>query len=186
MCRVDSCACTGHGQVWSGEFLWNDCCIYFSTHNWTVSITQRLLPLCFSIKHHSVSYKFFISWPSDSKLQKGCSFSELGRANHLPPPHPAVPVPFLTTSLLMQNKTKLIFFIIIILLESCACWLGGFWLCFWSPPSPEGNIWLYRPISNLPFVSQILEKAVTNQLCDYNSLFEDFQSGFQYIRDRNT
>ena len=40
----------------------------------------------------------------------------------------------------------------------------------------------YRPISNLPFLSKILEKAVANQLCDFlhnNSLFEDFQSGFR-------
>uniref|UniRef100_A0A8C9Z9B5 Reverse transcriptase domain-containing protein n=1 Tax=Sander lucioperca TaxID=283035 RepID=A0A8C9Z9B5_SANLU len=40
----------------------------------------------------------------------------------------------------------------------------------------------YRPISNLPFLSKILEKVVANQLCDFlhsNSLFEDFQSGFR-------
>uniref|UniRef100_A0A8D3AUE7 Reverse transcriptase domain-containing protein n=1 Tax=Scophthalmus maximus TaxID=52904 RepID=A0A8D3AUE7_SCOMX len=40
----------------------------------------------------------------------------------------------------------------------------------------------YRPISNLPFISKILEKTVANQLCDYlhrNSLLEDFQSGFR-------
>ena len=36
----------------------------------------------------------------------------------------------------------------------------------------------YRPTSNLPFLSKILEKAVSNQLCNFlhsNSLFEDFQ-----------
>ena len=40
----------------------------------------------------------------------------------------------------------------------------------------------YRPISNLPFLSKILEKTVAKQLCDFlndNSLFEDFQSGFR-------
>ncbi len=40
----------------------------------------------------------------------------------------------------------------------------------------------YRPISNLPFLSKVLEKAVAKQLCDFlhsNSLFEDFQSGFR-------
>jgi len=40
----------------------------------------------------------------------------------------------------------------------------------------------YRPISNLPFLSKILEKVVANQLCDFlhhNSLFEEFHSGFR-------
>ncbi len=40
----------------------------------------------------------------------------------------------------------------------------------------------YRPISNLPFLSKILEKIVANQLCDflhYDGLFEEFQSGFR-------
>ena len=40
----------------------------------------------------------------------------------------------------------------------------------------------YRPISNLPFLSKILEKIVAEQLYDFlqnNSLFEDFQSGFR-------
>ena len=47
----------------------------------------------------------------------------------------------------------------------------------------------YRPISNLPFISQILEKAVANQLCDYldsNGLFEDFQSGFRIHHGKET
>ena len=42
----------------------------------------------------------------------------------------------------------------------------------------------YRPISNLPFLSNILQKAVANQLCDFldnNNLFETFQSGFRGI-----
>ena len=40
----------------------------------------------------------------------------------------------------------------------------------------------FRPISNLPFLFKILEKAVAKQLYDlfHNiSLFEDFQSGFR-------
>ena len=40
----------------------------------------------------------------------------------------------------------------------------------------------YRPISNLPFLSKILEKVVAKQLDDYlfeNNLLEDFQSGFR-------
>lgn len=40
----------------------------------------------------------------------------------------------------------------------------------------------YRPISNLPFISKVLEKVVVKQLCCHlqnNSLFEKFQSGFR-------
>jgi len=40
----------------------------------------------------------------------------------------------------------------------------------------------YRPISNLPFLSKILEKAVSSQLCSFlerNYICEDFQSGFR-------
>uniref|UniRef100_A0A8C1ETF6 Reverse transcriptase domain-containing protein n=1 Tax=Cyprinus carpio carpio TaxID=630221 RepID=A0A8C1ETF6_CYPCA len=40
----------------------------------------------------------------------------------------------------------------------------------------------YRPISNLPFMSKILEKVVSAQLCSYlqkNDLYEEFQSGFR-------
>uniref|UniRef100_A0A3Q3X138 Histidine decarboxylase n=1 Tax=Mola mola TaxID=94237 RepID=A0A3Q3X138_MOLML len=44
----------------------------------------------------------------------------------------------------------------------------------------------YRPISNLPFLSKILEKAVAKQLCSflqYNSLFEEFQMlSFELLR----
>ena len=39
----------------------------------------------------------------------------------------------------------------------------------------------YRPMINLPFISKILQKAVSKQLCDYldsNGLLEDFHSGF--------
>lgn len=40
----------------------------------------------------------------------------------------------------------------------------------------------YRPISNLPFISKVLERVVTKQLCRHlqeNSLFETFQSGYR-------
>ena len=38
------------------------------------------------------------------------------------------------------------------------------------------------PISNLPFLSKILEKVAANQLCDFlqkRDVYEDFQSGFR-------
>ncbi len=39
----------------------------------------------------------------------------------------------------------------------------------------------YRPISNLPFMSNILEKVVSAQLCSLqkNYIYEEFQSGFR-------
>ncbi|XP_053301290.1 uncharacterized protein LOC128460231 [Pleuronectes platessa] len=40
----------------------------------------------------------------------------------------------------------------------------------------------YRTISNLPFISKILEKVVANQLCEFlreNNIYEDFQLGFR-------
>ncbi len=46
-------------------------------------------------------------------------------------------------------------------------------------PSELAN---YRPISNLPFMSKILEKVVSAQLCSFlqkNYLCEEFQSGFR-------
>ncbi len=46
-------------------------------------------------------------------------------------------------------------------------------------PSELSN---YRPISNLPFMSKILEKVVSAQLCSFlqkNYLCEEFQSGFR-------
>ncbi len=39
-----------------------------------------------------------------------------------------------------------------------------------------------RPISNLPFMSNILEKVVSAQLCSFllkNDIYEEFQSGFR-------
>ena len=47
----------------------------------------------------------------------------------------------------------------------------------------------YRPISNLPFISKILEKVVASQLCDHlyrNDLFEVFQSGFRMHHSTET
>ena len=51
-----------------------------------------------------------------------------------------------------------------------------------KPTLDSGIVSNYRPISNLPFLSKILEKAVAKQLCDFlhgNNLFEAFQSGFR-------
>uniref|UniRef100_A0A3B1JQW8 Reverse transcriptase domain-containing protein n=1 Tax=Astyanax mexicanus TaxID=7994 RepID=A0A3B1JQW8_ASTMX len=47
----------------------------------------------------------------------------------------------------------------------------------------------YRPISNLPFISKILEKAVAQQLCSYlqrNQIYEKFQSGFRPYHSTET
>ncbi len=50
-----------------------------------------------------------------------------------------------------------------------------------KPSLDPDNLANYRPISNLPFLSKVLEKTVATQLLDHlthNSLFEIFQSGF--------
>ena len=47
----------------------------------------------------------------------------------------------------------------------------------------------YRPISNLPFISKILERVVASQLGDHlhrNDLFEVFQSGFRIHHSTET
>ncbi|MGL4481763.1 MAG: reverse transcriptase domain-containing protein, partial [Lactococcus garvieae] len=47
----------------------------------------------------------------------------------------------------------------------------------------------YRPISNLPFLSKLLEKVVLSQLClflERNSICEDFQSGFRPYHSTET
>lgn len=47
----------------------------------------------------------------------------------------------------------------------------------------------FRPISNLPFLSKILEKAVSSQLCSFlerNDICEDFQSGFRPYHSTET
>ena len=58
-----------------------------------------------------------------------------------------------------------------------------------KPTLDPGVLANYRPISNLPFLSKILEKVVAKQLCDFlhnNSLFEDFQSGFRVHHSTET
>ncbi len=48
-------------------------------------------------------------------------------------------------------------------------------------PSELAN-YRYRPISNLPFMSTIFEKIVSDQLCFFlqkNDIYEKFQSGFR-------
>ncbi len=47
----------------------------------------------------------------------------------------------------------------------------------------------YRPILNLPFLSKILEKVVSSQLCSFlekNAICEDFQSGFRPYHSTET
>ena len=58
-----------------------------------------------------------------------------------------------------------------------------------KPTLDPGVLANYRPISNLPFLSKILEKTVANQLCDFlhnNGLFEEFQSGFRVHHSTET
>uniref|UniRef100_A0A3Q3FYF7 Reverse transcriptase domain-containing protein n=1 Tax=Labrus bergylta TaxID=56723 RepID=A0A3Q3FYF7_9LABR len=58
-----------------------------------------------------------------------------------------------------------------------------------KPTLDSGTRANYRPISNLPFISKILEKVVANQLRDFlhdNSLFEEFQSGFRVHHSTET
>uniref|UniRef100_A0A8C2JGZ1 Reverse transcriptase domain-containing protein n=1 Tax=Cyprinus carpio TaxID=7962 RepID=A0A8C2JGZ1_CYPCA len=53
-------------------------------------------------------------------------------------------------------------------------------------PSELAN---YRPISNLPFMSKILEKVVSAQLCSFlqkNYLYEEFPSGFRPHHSKET
>jgi len=49
----------------------------------------------------------------------------------------------------------------------------------WLDPEVSAN---YRPISNLPFLSKVLEKVVSAQLHNHlatNSLYDKFHSGFR-------
>ena len=51
-----------------------------------------------------------------------------------------------------------------------------------KPQLDHNNLANYRPISNLPFMSKILEKVVSAQLCSFlqeNDIYEKFQSGFR-------
>uniref|UniRef100_A0AAQ6IH18 Reverse transcriptase domain-containing protein n=1 Tax=Anabas testudineus TaxID=64144 RepID=A0AAQ6IH18_ANATE len=58
-----------------------------------------------------------------------------------------------------------------------------------KPTLDSGVLVNYRPISNLPFISKILEKIVSKQLYDHlrsNNLYEDFQSGFRVHHSTET
>jgi len=51
-----------------------------------------------------------------------------------------------------------------------------------KPQLDQNNQTNYRPISNLPFLSKILEKVVSAQLCSFlqdNDIYEKIQSGFR-------
>ncbi|KAI2645958.1 RNA-directed DNA polymerase from mobile element jockey [Labeo rohita] len=51
-----------------------------------------------------------------------------------------------------------------------------------KPQLDPGELANYRPISNLPFMSKILEKVISVQLCSFlqkNDIYEEFQSGFR-------
>ncbi|XP_062400145.1 uncharacterized protein LOC134089717 [Sardina pilchardus] len=58
-----------------------------------------------------------------------------------------------------------------------------------KPGLDSNNFNNYRPISNLPFLSKVLEKIVATQLQDHlkdNDLFEPFQSGFRPMHSTET
>ncbi|KAK7916342.1 hypothetical protein WMY93_012103 [Mugilogobius chulae] len=58
-----------------------------------------------------------------------------------------------------------------------------------KPGSDPTNLNNFRPISNLPFISKILEKTVSAQLHSHlssNNLFEHFQSGFRPLHSTAT
>ena len=58
-----------------------------------------------------------------------------------------------------------------------------------KPSLDPDNLANYRPISNLPFLSKVLEKTVATQLQDHlthNNLFEKFQSGFRSAHSTET
>uniref|UniRef100_A0A4W5N7E8 Reverse transcriptase domain-containing protein n=2 Tax=Hucho hucho TaxID=62062 RepID=A0A4W5N7E8_9TELE len=55
-----------------------------------------------------------------------------------------------------------------------------------ADPSDFNN---FRPVSNLPFISKILEKTVSSQLhshLSHNNLYEQFQSGFRPLHSTET
>ncbi|XP_029923297.1 uncharacterized protein LOC115370421 [Myripristis murdjan] len=58
-----------------------------------------------------------------------------------------------------------------------------------KPGADPSNLNNFRPISNLPFTSKILEKTVASQLhshLSHNNLYEQFQSGFRPLHSTET
>ncbi|XP_023268185.1 LOW QUALITY PROTEIN: uncharacterized protein LOC111659449 [Seriola lalandi dorsalis] len=58
-----------------------------------------------------------------------------------------------------------------------------------KPGADPSNFNNFRPISNLPFVSKILEKTVASQLhshLSHNKLYEQFQAGFRPLHSTET
>ncbi|XP_029924039.1 uncharacterized protein LOC115371064 [Myripristis murdjan] len=58
-----------------------------------------------------------------------------------------------------------------------------------KPGADPNNLSNLRPISNLPFLSKILEKTVASQIhshLSHNNLFEQFQSGFRPLHSTET
>ncbi len=58
-----------------------------------------------------------------------------------------------------------------------------------KPGADPDNFANFHPISNLPFLSKILEKVVASQVHYHlliNSLFEKFQSGFRPLHSTET
>ena len=58
-----------------------------------------------------------------------------------------------------------------------------------KPGADPSNFNNLRPISNLPFLSKILEKTVASQIHDHlshNTLYEQFQSGFHPLHSTKT
>lgn len=57
------------------------------------------------------------------------------------------------------------------------------------PGADPSNFNNFRPISNLPFISKILEKTVATQIhshLSHNNLYEQFQSGFRPFHSTET
>ena len=58
-----------------------------------------------------------------------------------------------------------------------------------KPGADPSNFNNFRPISNLPFISKILEKTVASQLhshLSHNNLYDQFQSGFRPLHSTET
>ena len=58
-----------------------------------------------------------------------------------------------------------------------------------TPGADPNNLNNFRPISNLPFISKILEKTIASQVqahLSFNNLYEQFQSGFRPLHSTET